>query len=85
MKIIKSNHFYEYAHIIFYLRWYEPRKFIFNNMIFIRKQSKPLKVPINDTTPLRSFKIYKNMHLNFVNLDYNKFKEFYHEVVLTII
>ena len=85
MKIIKSNYFYESARVVFYLRWYEPRKFIFNDMILIRKQCKPIKVPINYTTPISSFKIYKNMNLDFIDLDFNKFKEFYHEVVLTII
>ena len=86
MKIRKSNYFYESARVVFYLRWYDPNKFTFNDMILIRKQQyKIIKIPINSFTSISSFKIYKNMTLNFIDLNHDKSKEFHHEVALTIV
>lgn len=87
MKIRKSNYFYESARIIFYLRWYDPNKYTFNDVIIIRKNCKAQRIPIKDSSSISAFNIYKNMDLDFITLNYTytKFKEFHHEVALTIV
>lgn len=91
MKLKTINYFYALARASFYLRWYESCKFIFNDRIFIRKQYNAQQIPIKDNTLMSSFNIYKNMNLDIRALSlyerhsYTEFKEFYHEVLLTII
>ena len=89
MKIRKSNYFYESARVVFYLRWYDPNKFTFNDMILIRKDYKAQQIPIMNSSSISSFNIYKNMNLD-IRVLYDRhrpidFKEFYHEVLLAII
>ena len=89
MKLKTIKYFYTLARVTFYLRWYESYKFIFNDRIFITKRYNAQQIPINDTTLISSFKIYKNMNLDIRALcerhSYTEFKEFYHEVMLSII
>lgn len=89
MKLKKINYFYTASYIAFYLRWYEPYKFIFNDKIFIRKHYNVQQIPIKDNTLTSSFMIYKNMNLDIRALydirSSTKFREFYHEVILNII